>query len=69
MRFYQAVFMNETIGFFASEKKSMEKIFTMAKGCWGETWTEEAIEEVVNPKVDNATGESKLFKYKRCEIQ
>ena len=26
-------------------------------------------EEVVNPKVDNATGESKLFKYKRCEIQ
>lgn len=45
MRFYQAVFMNETIGFFASEKKAMEKIFTMAKGCWGETWTEEAIEE------------------------
>ena len=27
------------------EKKAMEKIFTMAKGCWGETWTEEAIEE------------------------
>ncbi len=26
-------------------------------------------EEAVNPKVDNATGESKLFKYKRCEIQ
>ena len=26
-------------------------------------------EEAVNPKVDNATGESKLFRYKRCEIQ
>ena len=26
-------------------------------------------EEAVNPKVDNATGESKLFKYKRREIQ
>ena len=26
-------------------------------------------EEAVNPKVDNAIGESKLFKYKRCEIQ
>ena len=45
MRFYQAVFMNETIGFFASEKKAMEKIFIMARDCWGETWTEEAIEE------------------------
>ena len=38
MRFYQAVFMNETIGFFASEKKAMEKIFTMARDCWRETW-------------------------------
>ena len=45
MRFYQAIFMNETIGFFASEKKAMEKIFTMARDCWGEIWTEEAIEE------------------------
>ena len=24
---------------------AMEKIFTMAKGCWGETWTEETVEE------------------------
>ena len=47
MRFYQAVFMNETIGFFASEKKAMEKIFFMARDCWGETWTTEAIEEWV----------------------
>ena len=45
MRFYQAVFMNETIGFFASEKKAMEKIFTMARDYWRETWTEEAIEK------------------------
>ena len=45
MRFYQAVFMNETIGFFASEKKAMEKIFAMAKDYWRETWTEEAIEK------------------------
>lgn len=45
MRFYQAIFMNETIGFFASEKKAMEKIFAMARDYWGETWTEEAIEE------------------------
>lgn len=45
MRFYQAIFMNETIGFFASEKKAMEKIFAMARDCWRETWAEEAIEE------------------------
>lgn len=45
MKFYQAVFMNETIGFFASEKKAMEKIFAMVRDCWGETWTAEAIEE------------------------
>ena len=45
MRFYQAVFMNETIGFFASEKKAMEKIFAMARDYWRETWTEEAIEK------------------------
>ena len=37
MRFYQAVFMNEIIGFFVSEKKAMEKIFVMAKDYWGET--------------------------------
>lgn len=37
MRFYQTVFMNETIGFFTSEKKAMKKIFTMARDCWGET--------------------------------
>lgn len=45
MRFYQAVFMNETIGFFASEKKAMEKIFIMARDYWGEIWTAEAIEK------------------------
>ena len=45
MRFYQAVFMNETIGFFASEKKAMEKIVAMARDCWRETWTAEAIEK------------------------
>lgn len=45
MRFYKAIFMNETIGFFASEKKAMEKIFAMARDCWRETWAEEAIEE------------------------
>ena len=45
MKFYHAVFMSETIGFFASEKKAMEKIFAMARGYWGETWTAEAIEE------------------------
>ena len=45
MRFYQAIFMNETIGFFASEKKAMEKIFAMARSCWGETSTAETIEE------------------------
>ena len=57
MRFYQAVFMNETIGFFASEKKSMEKIFTMAKGCWGETRTEEAIEEWIEDFKDESYDE------------
>ena len=57
MRFYQAVFMNETIGFFASEKKAMEKIFAMAKDYWRETWTEEAIEKWIEDFKDEPYGE------------
>ena len=57
MRFYQAVFMNETIGFFASEKKAMEKIFAMAKDYWRETWTEEAIEKWIEDFKDEPYAE------------
>lgn len=45
MRFYQAVFMNDTVGFFASEKKAMERIFTLARGLWADSWTKEALDE------------------------
>jgi hypothetical protein len=46
-------------------EKAMEKIFTMAKGCWGETWTEEAIEEWIEDFKDEPYDE---FNGTRIEI-
>lgn len=45
MKFYQAVFMNETIGFFTSERKAIETIIAAARRCWENDWTGEALEE------------------------
>lgn len=68
MRFYQAVFMNKIIGFFASEKKAMEKIFAMARDCWGETWTAEAIEKWIEDFKDEPYDEFNGTWVKRNEI-
>lgn len=52
--------MNETIGFFASEKKAVEKIIETAKYCWKDVWKENAlsqwIEEFQEYKYDNFSG-------------
>lgn len=48
MKIYQAVFLNETIGFFASEIKAINTIINMVKNQFKNEWTEAAIEEWIN---------------------
>lgn len=68
MTFYRAVFMNEIIGFFASEKKAIEKICTMARDCWGETWTAEALEKWIEDFKDEPYDKLNGTWIKRNEI-
>jgi hypothetical protein len=48
MKIYQAVFLNETIGFFVSEIKAINTIINMVKNQFKNEWTEAAIEEWIN---------------------
>lgn len=45
MKIYQIVFMNETLGFFVSEEKAMKAVIEVAKRCWKDEWTEDALSE------------------------
>lgn len=45
MKIYEVVFMNQTLGFFVSEKKAMKTVIEAAKYCWGDEWTEESLNE------------------------
>lgn len=47
---------------------AMEKIFTMAKGCWGETWTEETIEEWIEGFKDEPYDELNGTRTEKDEI-